>query len=245
MARGFRELARRPVIVWDNVPVNDVFPRDLFLGPVTGRGADLVGEIDGVVFNLMTQPIAGLVAVATGADLLRDPVGYDPEASFERAVADVGGPAAGPFARFADLHRGHPLLDGSVEAPALRRRIDDAFGSGGSTAGRARLREHLESLASVEGELRRDAEPALVAEIEPWLGKTTALSRAALLGLDAIDGRASVEQWREARERASALSVHVAADRVSDSFAAFNATTTKNTDRFGDLFASIDASLAR
>jgi len=245
VARGFRELARRPVIVWDNVPVNDVFPRDLFLGPVTGRGADLAGVVDGVVFNLMTQPTAGLVAVATGADYLRDPAHYDPEASFARAVADVGGAAVAPFARFADLHRGHPLLDGSVEAPELARRIDDAFGPGGSAAGRARLREHLEALATTEAELRRAAEPALVSEIGPWMEKTTALSRAALLGLDALDGSASAESFRAARDRARGLVEQVAADQVSDAFAAFNATTAKNTDRFADLFASIEAGLAR
>ncbi len=245
VARGFRELARRPVIVWDNVPVNDVFPRDLFLGPVTGRGADLVGEVDGVVFNLMTQPTAGLVAVATGADWLRDPAGYDPEASFARAVADVGGAAAGSFARFADLHRGHPLLDGSIEAPDLRRRIEEAFGAGGSAEGRARLRAHLEALASTEAELRREAEPALVSEIGPWMEKTTLLARAALLGLDAIEGGAPADSFRAARARAEALPVEVAADRVSEGFAAFNATTAKNTDRFADLFASIEASLGR
>ncbi|MFM7140995.1 MAG: beta-N-acetylglucosaminidase domain-containing protein [Alphaproteobacteria bacterium] len=245
VARGFRELARRPVIVWDNVPVNDVFPRDLFLGPVTGRGADLVGEVDGVVFNLMTQPTAGLVAVATGADWLRDPARYDPEASFARAVADVGGPAAEPFARFADLHRGHPLLDGSVDAPELARRIDDAFGANGSAEGRARLRAHLDSIATLEADLRRRAEPALVADIEPWLAKTTALARAARLGLDALDGGASAAAWREARDRATALPVEVAADHVSDGFAAFNATTAKNTDRFADLFARIEAGLSK
>jgi len=245
VARGFRELARRPVVVWDNVPVNDIFPRDLFLGPVTGRGADLAGVVDGVVFNLMTQPTAGLVAVATGADYLRDPAHYDPEASFARAVADVGGAAAEPFARFADLHRGHPLLDGAIEAPDLARRIEESFGAGGSPEGRARLRAHLESLAAVEADLQRVAEPALVAEIEPWLEKTTALSRAALLGLDALDGRAPVEDWQAARDRAAALRVDVAADRVSDAFAAFNATTAKNTDRFADLFAAIETGLAR
>lgn len=245
VARGFRALARRPVIAWDNVPVNDIFPRDLFLGPVTGRGADLPGVLDGVVFNLMTQPTAGLVAVATGADYLRDPGGYDPEASFARAVADVGGAAAAPFARFADLHRGHPLLDGSVEAPELAGRIEDAFGPSGSPAGRARLRGHLEALAATEAELRRDADPALVSEIEPWMEKTTALSRAALLGLDALEGREPAESFRAARDGAAALPVQVAADRVSESFAAFNATTAKNVDRFADLFAAIEAALAQ
>ena len=43
----FAEIARRPVLVWDNFPVNDTLPQDLFLGPYLGRDGDLAAGLDG------------------------------------------------------------------------------------------------------------------------------------------------------------------------------------------------------
>lgn len=79
------------LLLWHNYPVNDFEPGRLFLGPVRGldpRIAD--GRCAGLVANAMVQAVPSKLALATIADWLRDPHGYDPDASFERALREYG-----------------------------------------------------------------------------------------------------------------------------------------------------------
>ena len=79
------------LLLWDNYPVNDFEPGTLFLGPLRGRDARLAdGHCAGLVANAMLQAIPSKLPLATIADWLRDPHGYDPDASFERALAEYG-----------------------------------------------------------------------------------------------------------------------------------------------------------
>ena len=79
------------LLLWDNYPVNDFEPGTLFLGPLRGRDPRLGdGHCAGLVANAMLQAVPSKVPLATIADWIRDPVGYDPDASFERALRDYG-----------------------------------------------------------------------------------------------------------------------------------------------------------
>ena len=79
------------LLLWDNYPVNDFEPRKLFLGPLRGRDPRLTeGRCAGLVANAMVQAVPSKLALATVADWLRDPQGYEPDASFERALRDYG-----------------------------------------------------------------------------------------------------------------------------------------------------------
>ncbi len=92
-AKGWTEaVGDHDVVVWDNYPVNDaLMTRSLHLGAYRGRDAGLADVVGGVLCNPMTQPHASLVALATAMDFLRAPDEYDEDASWERAIADVGG----------------------------------------------------------------------------------------------------------------------------------------------------------
>ena len=246
-ASDFREFAHgRPLVVWDNFPVNDSISLEVFLGPYLGRDADLGEAADGIVLNLMSQPVAGLIAVATGADYLRDPAGYDPERSWRQAIADVAGRGAAALELFAAQHRGHPVLAGAGEAEELGVRIAAAFPAGGTDAEEvSELRLLLERLAANGDELRGTIDdPALLAEIAPWSDKLTLLARAALAGLDALAGAGSAEAYRGLRTAALASPVAVAETR-SNSGLAFLSGGVVNppVDRFGDLFGALDARL--
>jgi hyaluronoglucosaminidase len=84
----------RPPLVWDNYPVNDDGMVDqLHLGPLHGRDPELDGHVRGVLVNAALQPEATLVPLATAAEYLRDPAGYDPDAAFRRALEEVTGDA--------------------------------------------------------------------------------------------------------------------------------------------------------
>jgi hyaluronoglucosaminidase len=79
------------LLIWDNYPVNDFDPERLFLGPLRDRDATLFdGRCAGLVANAMLQAVPSKLALATVADYLRDPEGYDPDASFARAVDAYG-----------------------------------------------------------------------------------------------------------------------------------------------------------
>jgi hyaluronoglucosaminidase len=79
------------LLIWDNYPVNDFEPERLFLGPLRGRDPRLFeGRAAGLIANAMLQAVPSKLPLATVADYLRDPHGYDPVRSFERALAAYG-----------------------------------------------------------------------------------------------------------------------------------------------------------
>jgi hyaluronoglucosaminidase len=83
------------LLLWDNYPVNDWDPELLFLGPLVGRDPRLVdGSFAGLIANPMVQAIPSKLALATVADWTRDPAGYDPVRSYERALRDYGAEVA-------------------------------------------------------------------------------------------------------------------------------------------------------
>jgi hyaluronoglucosaminidase len=91
-------------LLWDNFPVNDFGSEIRYLGPLRGRDPNLAnGKLRGIIANAMVQCVPSKLALATVADWARDPYGYDPVASYGRALGDhgaevldaLGEPAAG------------------------------------------------------------------------------------------------------------------------------------------------------
>jgi hyaluronoglucosaminidase len=76
------------LLLWDNYPANDFAPDKLFLGPFRGREPGL--GVAGLIANGMLQAVPSKLPLATVADYLRDPEGYDPSSSFERALRQYG-----------------------------------------------------------------------------------------------------------------------------------------------------------
>jgi hyaluronoglucosaminidase len=63
----------------------------LHIGPIRGRDPDLHDAVSGVLVNPALQAEASLIPLATWADYLRDPQGYDPDSSWQRALLKVCG----------------------------------------------------------------------------------------------------------------------------------------------------------
>jgi hyaluronoglucosaminidase len=88
---GATEAFGHELLIWDNYPVNDFDPARLFLGPLRNRDATLFeGRCAGLIANAMLQAVPSKLALATVADYLRNPGGYDPDASLERALREYG-----------------------------------------------------------------------------------------------------------------------------------------------------------
>ncbi|MDP6559100.1 MAG: beta-N-acetylglucosaminidase domain-containing protein [Candidatus Binatia bacterium] len=84
---------KRPLILWDNYPVNDLsMSMEMHIEPLTGREPQLPEGTYGYLNNPLLQESLSFIPLATCFDYAADPAGYDPEASWERAVEERFGP---------------------------------------------------------------------------------------------------------------------------------------------------------
>lgn len=246
-ARAVRALARRPLILWDNFPVNDALRDQLFLGPYAGREPGVVGALHGVVLNLMSQATANRIPLATAAEFLAAADRYDPERALARAVeaASPDARAAAALATFVAQHRGHPVLAGDDTAHELAARTAAAFADGvPDPTALASLRAHLVELRDNEDELAAAlADSPLLTEIAPWSRQLGRLARAALAGLDALAGTATRDEFGARRDDTRGREHLVAATRLPQALQPFVAGAGETVDRFAVLFAAIEARL--
>jgi hyaluronoglucosaminidase len=204
-ARAWAEaLGGRKPLVWDNYPVNDgTMAASLHLGPYRGRDAALADETVGILCNPMNQAHASLVALATAADFLSDPDGYDEQASWRRAIDAVGGDRRAPLRVLAESCADGPLcepadLDLAVKVNALDDEID---GPGWCDALR-NVAEVLKAAKSLHDDFPLDAgdggddhDDGLVREVAPW---------AAAAALEAAAGIAALRLLQQLRPVVSA-----------------------------------------
>ena len=207
-ARRFAAIAGRPPLYWDNYPVNDVaMGWELHIGPYLGRDHDLHVASRGILANPMELAEASKIPLATIADYLADPDGYDPEASIARAIRDVagdgsadGGRDAQAFALFAENVRSSCLSD--ADAPAVAAALaafdmaaDEAAETGDASrlaSEAAALRAFSERLLGAADHLLRGtpANAALIEECRPWIEAfevgARAMCRAAELAADGV-----------------------------------------------------------
>ncbi|MEE6295692.1 beta-N-acetylglucosaminidase domain-containing protein [Georgenia wangjunii] len=201
-----------PLAIWDNYPVNDFAQARLFMGPLIGRDADL-GDLGVLGFsaNPMNQARASQVPLATVHDYLWNPAGYDPDASWDAALALVGGETVEALRIFAENnyasdigHPANPELAGRVAA------FTEAWEDDGDVAAAATaLTEYLQAMADVPDALRAGADAELVDEIEPWMDKVGAYGEAGVAAVasllaDAAGEETTAWQQRQVLEDAAA-----------------------------------------
>lgn len=85
-ARLVAKWLRRKPFVWDNYPVNDMFPWRPLLSPLKNRSADLGDVVSGYIANPMKQWYASTIPLTSTAAYLNDPEHYDPDAVIEKLI---------------------------------------------------------------------------------------------------------------------------------------------------------------
>lgn len=85
-AAVFAKWIRRKPFVWDNYPVNDMFPWRPLVAPLKRRSADLAGAVSGYIANPMKQWHVSTIPLSTTAAYLNDPAGYDAAKAIEQAI---------------------------------------------------------------------------------------------------------------------------------------------------------------
>jgi hypothetical protein len=169
-------LGGRPVVLWDNYPVNDTFlSSNLHLGPLTGREPGLPRVLGGHLLNPMTQPHASLVALGTAAAYLRNPNRYAPEREWAAVLDELGGGGSGLAVLAAQLRSS--ALD-LRDAFALAEAVDGvaATWSGPrwmAAVGALAAEEAAQAAAPPDVTARLGGTP-LGEEIAPWVSELAA-----------------------------------------------------------------------
>ncbi|MBN1477847.1 beta-N-acetylglucosaminidase domain-containing protein [Candidatus Sumerlaeota bacterium] len=179
------EILGRPPFIWDNYPVNDYVADHLHLGPLVGRTPRLPERISGHASNPMNQAHASMIALATIADYLHDPDGYEPEASWREAIEEIGGEASVDLQTFAEFSRAGRLeMEESRPLNALvSERLSDP-----SLGNRVRMRRAIDDLTELCNRLPDEIDPDLAEDLDDHID---ALGRRLMLMdvcLDFIEG---------------------------------------------------------
>lgn len=176
---------RRPLLLWDNFPVNDFDPARIFLGPLLGRTADVTGSgLRGISANPMIQAAPSALPVATVASWAWAPLAYDSEAAASWALEMVTGDLAGHLAPLVGANSNWP--PSAVPSPTIAALTEAAAED---RTARSQLRERLAELAAVDAALAEVAErlPRLAEQLAPWAQAGAAMARAGLTSLDLLE----------------------------------------------------------
>lgn len=163
----FDPLIQRPGLYWWNFPVSDYCRNYILQGPAYGLDTTLtVNEVSGVVSNPMEHGEASRLALYGVADYTWNPRAYNPMDNWERAIVEMLPDAARAYRTFAihsaDTETGYrrdeswetvtfPILEGTPEQVVA-------------------LRDEFSRIIEAPALIRASkSNPALVAEIEPWL----------------------------------------------------------------------------
>jgi hyaluronoglucosaminidase len=96
-ARRIAKRVQRPLLLWDNYPVNDLSMSDeLHIGPLQGRDPRLAECVYGYLNNPMRQAELSLIPLATCFDYAAAPETYDAEESWARMIKQYFGARAWP-----------------------------------------------------------------------------------------------------------------------------------------------------
>lgn len=190
----FKESTSKQPFYWDNFPVNDVaMIHQLHVGPIEKREANLGRYSVGLVANPMEHFESSLIPIATIADYLNNPLSYQPEQSWEKALIRII-PSEKDRSAIRHLFRNcfesclavnpAPEFNSVLGAATLSWRTGSADKAADLLAQFAK--EIAENYRVIKD--KDFSWPEVVEEIEPWLNKYhatgVALSRISQILLD-------------------------------------------------------------
>ena len=186
-------IIRRPPFLGDNYPVSDNPQKSgvVNLGPLTGRDPTLPDKVSGFIFNAMPYPYASLPGVATGADFVWNPAGYQPLVSLKNASRLLAGEAAGPALEALCLADRSTMLEPSV-APELDAAVAAFWaawdsGAGITTAADALRAGFFETYAVLPANLAGEhVLRPLMEELKPWIEKLATYGEAGDIALELL-----------------------------------------------------------
>lgn len=189
---------KRPVYVWWNFPVTDYVRHALLLGRTYGVETGTDTDMSGFVSNPMDKPEASKITLFGVADMTWNQKAYDSDKSWRDGIRKMFPECAEAMQTFADHNSdggpsGHNYRkEESVSiAPALALVLEKVRGASpeGVTEAIQKVGAEFKRISQAPALIRQKANnPALIAEISPWLVSFEALGKA---------GTNSLQMWSE------------------------------------------------
>jgi len=228
----FDEMTAHRPLYWDNYPVNDVaMTHELHIGPLRGRDPDLADHAMGLLANPMPLFTASQIPLFTVAEYLCDPVGYEPDASWLRAVAEL---IAEPGDRAAFVHFGRCTQDSCLNDDAMPETGEllyaaaFAWRTGDLEGAVSILNEVSSQIASAAHRLASPgfSVPDLQRDIAPWVDKYR-------LGGEALAAMARALRAAAARDRVDGMP-DTSPDAIAELRAVYERLQDNRYRMFGD-----------
>uniref|UniRef100_UPI0013CF4BF3 beta-N-acetylglucosaminidase domain-containing protein n=1 Tax=Fodinicola feengrottensis TaxID=435914 RepID=UPI0013CF4BF3 len=183
----------RPLLIFDNYPVNDYESNQQHLGPLVGRDPALAQSAVGLMANEMQEEEPSLISLFTIGDFDWNPGAYNAQNSWSRSLAELGGPAADALRKYAESSVNSPLT--TEVAPVVQPLISafvTAFRSHTDlTASSTALLAELEKIHAAPATLRSTLNnPSFLADSEPYfrtLEAETAAAESAVAAVEAVN----------------------------------------------------------
>ncbi|MCX5213335.1 beta-N-acetylglucosaminidase domain-containing protein [Kitasatospora sp. NBC_00240] len=187
----------RPLLIFDNYPVNDYVTDRLLLGPLQGRSKDLDTATVGLTANQAIQYQASLIPLYTIADYTWNPAAYSAGASWNNSLLEFAHgdtQAYGALRVFAENNYSSILT--TTESPTLTALAatfwsDYSAGRSLTNSGQA-LYDWFGQMASAQSVLTaRLGNAEFLSQAEPWLNKHTRYGLAGQTAVRLVQAAAS------------------------------------------------------
>jgi hypothetical protein len=176
----------RPLLIFDNYPVNDYATDQQHLGPLVGRDPYLAGAAIGLMANEMLEEEPSLISLFTIADFVWNPAAYDANTSWARSLAEFGGAGADALRVYAENSVDSPLNTGPISPvqALITEFLSEYTGGERIDLAGGRLIDPLITAEQAPALIRAEvANPSFLTESAPWLDKLAALAGAGLAGV--------------------------------------------------------------
>jgi len=194
-AAEYQQLWSRPILIWDNYPVNDVsLQKNVFLGPYLGRDLKLGEAVAGIFSNPMFLANANRIPLFTMGKYftVND---YDPWKAYQEAMPIVGKGAESALKDLSDCLLNHPMFPSrSVSTLPVKKAIDRfwaAYETGNYQKELSELNNLFEGYANNPEALANLENQRLYYELKPASEKLSLYGKASLKALSYLEEKDS------------------------------------------------------
>ena len=162
---------QRPVLYWDNYPVNDgSMMSELHVGPYTGRDRELYKYSCGILSNPMNQAETSMFVLDYIAKYLNSPEDYDSDKAWNESIKLFFKNVSSQFKEFALSNMKSPLHHGETEkSTEIVEKCNEIYLSGKYKEAIEYLYCEGEKIRKIKEELEKGLDKKFVSEIKPWL----------------------------------------------------------------------------
>ena len=192
-ALEYKKLWRRPILIWDNYPVNDVgLQQFIFLGPYTGRDLKLGEAVFGIFSNPMFLPEASKIPLYTVGRYFSEK-DYQPWKAYQEAINQLGKGAEQALKDLADCLLAHPMFPSrGLEILPIKKALDrfwEAYKTSSYEKEKIELEKLLLRYSLNPEQLSQLENQRLWLELKPASEKLSLYARASLCALEYLEAK--------------------------------------------------------